>query len=305
VAAMSATTSMTSSGAGPSKPRDRYSCKFCGKVFPRSANLTRHLRTHTGEQPYKCKYCDRSFSISSNLQRHVRNIHNKEKPFRCSLCDRCFGQQTNLDRHLKKHESDGPTILDEDRKRYNHRRSTEVAPEVLPATLSLAQLPGGNKSNSLLYPAPFYYDLGRASLKTLTGAMPVHSSPILTSRLDLNSPSGQSSCSPCTDHDVDLKADDDDGDMVIDDDNKSESDANDANDDEEEDDVDEHGPIDVEDHSMPSTESSAQHSALSCKVTICTDDTDDTDKVSDGDAVDATSATAPSATATSATATSA
>ncbi|KAF5296607.1 hypothetical protein FQA39_LY12435 [Lamprigera yunnana] len=95
------------------KMKDRYACKFCGKVFPRSANLTRHLRTHTGEQPYKCRYCERSFSISSNLQRHVRNIHNKEKPFKCPLCERCFGQQTNLDRHLKKHESDGPTILDE------------------------------------------------------------------------------------------------------------------------------------------------------------------------------------------------
>ncbi|XP_024216926.1 MDS1 and EVI1 complex locus protein EVI1-A [Halyomorpha halys] len=95
------------------KGKDRYACKFCGKVFPRSANLTRHLRTHTGEQPYKCKYCERSFSISSNLQRHVRNIHNKEKPFKCPLCDRCFGQQTNLDRHLKKHEADGPSILDE------------------------------------------------------------------------------------------------------------------------------------------------------------------------------------------------
>ncbi|KAL0274585.1 UNVERIFIED_CONTAM: hypothetical protein PYX00_002683 [Menopon gallinae] len=93
------------------KLKDRYACKFCGKVFPRSANLTRHLRTHTGEQPYKCKYCERSFSISSNLQRHVRNIHNKEKPFKCPLCERCFGQQTNLDRHLKKHEADGPTIL--------------------------------------------------------------------------------------------------------------------------------------------------------------------------------------------------
>ncbi|RWS31972.1 MDS1 and EVI1 complex locus protein EVI1-A-like protein, partial [Leptotrombidium deliense] len=99
------------------KSKERYTCKFCGKVFPRSANLTRHLRTHTGEQPYKCKYCERSFSISSNLQRHVRNIHNKEKPFKCPLCDRCFGQQTNLDRHLKKHESDGPTILDDSPKR--------------------------------------------------------------------------------------------------------------------------------------------------------------------------------------------
>lgn len=88
------------------KVKDRYACKYCAKVFPRSANLTRHLRTHTGEQPYQCKYCERSFSISSNLQRHVRNIHNKEKPYRCHLCERCFGQQTNLDRHLKKHETD-------------------------------------------------------------------------------------------------------------------------------------------------------------------------------------------------------
>lgn len=90
--------------------KERYACRYCGKMFPRSANLTRHLRTHTGEQPYKCKYCERSFSISSNLQRHVRNIHNKEKPFKCHLCDRCFGQQTNLDRHLKKHESDQQTL---------------------------------------------------------------------------------------------------------------------------------------------------------------------------------------------------
>ncbi|XP_030383884.1 early growth response protein 1 [Scaptodrosophila lebanonensis] len=94
----------------PNRNKDRYTCKFCGKIFPRSANLTRHLRTHTGEQPYKCKYCERSFSISSNLQRHVRNIHNKERPFKCEICERCFGQQTNLDRHLKKHESDAVSM---------------------------------------------------------------------------------------------------------------------------------------------------------------------------------------------------
>lgn len=107
-------------GLGVGKLKDRYTCKFCGKVFPRSANLTRHLRTHTGEQPYLCKYCQRSFSISSNLQRHVRNIHNKERPFKCPLCERCFGQQTNLDRHLKKHEasvgtSDSPSSNEAER----------------------------------------------------------------------------------------------------------------------------------------------------------------------------------------------
>ncbi|KFQ03837.1 PR domain zinc finger protein 16, partial [Haliaeetus albicilla] len=93
------------------KGKERYTCRYCGKIFPRSANLTRHLRTHTGEQPYRCKYCDRSFSISSNLQRHVRNIHNKEKPFKCHLCNRCFGQQTNLDRHLKKHEHENVPVI--------------------------------------------------------------------------------------------------------------------------------------------------------------------------------------------------
>uniref|UniRef100_A0A915M8T7 C2H2-type domain-containing protein n=1 Tax=Meloidogyne javanica TaxID=6303 RepID=A0A915M8T7_MELJA len=35
--------------------KERYQCRFCQKVFPRSANLTRHLRTHTGEQPYKVR----------------------------------------------------------------------------------------------------------------------------------------------------------------------------------------------------------------------------------------------------------
>lgn len=102
----------TAGGVAGNRMKERYGCKYCGKVFPRSANLTRHLRTHTGEQPYKCKYCERSFSISSNLQRHVRNIHNKEKPFKCHICDRCFGQQTNLDRHLKKHETEGPHLAD-------------------------------------------------------------------------------------------------------------------------------------------------------------------------------------------------
>ncbi|XP_058530412.1 histone-lysine N-methyltransferase PRDM16 isoform X1 [Ochotona princeps] len=110
------------------KGKERYTCRYCGKVFPRSANLTRHLRTHTGEQPYRCKYCDRSFSISSNLQRHVRNIHNKEKPFKCHLCNRCFGQQTNLDRHLKKHEHESVPVSQPSGALTNHLGTSASSP---------------------------------------------------------------------------------------------------------------------------------------------------------------------------------
>ncbi|GAA47204.1 MDS1 and EVI1 complex locus protein EVI1 [Clonorchis sinensis] len=81
----------------------RYQCPYCVKSFPRSANLNRHLRTHTGEQPYQCEYCKRGFSISSNMQRHVRNIHQRERPFVCVVCSRAFAQRTNLDRHMRHH----------------------------------------------------------------------------------------------------------------------------------------------------------------------------------------------------------
>ncbi|CAH8841183.1 unnamed protein product [Trichobilharzia szidati] len=56
---------------------NHYICSVCYKQFPRAANLNRHIRTHTGEQPYQCPHCDRLFSISSNMQRHVRNIHSR------------------------------------------------------------------------------------------------------------------------------------------------------------------------------------------------------------------------------------
>ena len=40
--------------------------------FPRSDELTRHYRKHTGAKPFKCKVCERSFARSDHLALHMK-----------------------------------------------------------------------------------------------------------------------------------------------------------------------------------------------------------------------------------------
>lgn len=92
-------------GRSRTPPHERpYPCPVdtCPRRFSRSDELTRHMRTHTGQKPFQCKICMRNFSRSDHLTTHIRT-HTGEKPFACETCGRRFARSDERRRHMKIH----------------------------------------------------------------------------------------------------------------------------------------------------------------------------------------------------------
>ncbi|NWY00522.1 ZBT40 protein, partial [Nothoprocta ornata] len=77
-----------------------YACQYCDAVFAQSIELSRHVRTHTGDKPYVCRECGKGFRQANGLSVHLRTFHNIEDPYDCKKCRMSFGTLQEHRKHI-------------------------------------------------------------------------------------------------------------------------------------------------------------------------------------------------------------
>ncbi|XP_072239072.1 zinc finger and BTB domain-containing protein 40 isoform X2 [Leuresthes tenuis] len=78
-----------------------YVCQYCKAVFAQSIELTRHVRTHTGDRPYVCRECGKGYSQASGLTVHLHTFHNLSEPHDCQKCCLSFSSLEEHQQHIQ------------------------------------------------------------------------------------------------------------------------------------------------------------------------------------------------------------
>ncbi|XP_053695157.1 zinc finger protein 182-like [Sabethes cyaneus] len=99
-----------------------FLCAHCGKDFPTTKYMNRHLQTHIKEkvrkveEEFECEVCGKKMKYKSNYTNHMKTHgpeHSKQikadpdsppkKIYLCSICGRNCGSSSNLTVHMRRH----------------------------------------------------------------------------------------------------------------------------------------------------------------------------------------------------------
>ena len=98
--------------------RDRYDCRYCGKLFKIHSQLKRHVRIHSYAKPYSCRHCSGCFTWHHQLKTHLLKSHNEGTWFTCDICQKKFSSKQHYKVHVQRHEAVKPYVCSECPKRF-------------------------------------------------------------------------------------------------------------------------------------------------------------------------------------------
>ncbi|XP_037052363.1 zinc finger protein 1 homolog [Bradysia coprophila] len=84
---------------------DKFSCPTCSRVYPTKSTLRAHIITHSNVRPHDCPICHKTFKRNQDLKFHI-NQHTGMKPYKCDKCDKAFASSGNCFSHRKRMHSD-------------------------------------------------------------------------------------------------------------------------------------------------------------------------------------------------------
>ncbi|XP_059618876.1 zinc finger protein 34-like [Phlebotomus argentipes] len=79
----------------------KFSCTICGRVYPTNSTLKAHSITHSNVRPHTCSICKKTFKRNQDLKFHL-NQHTGEKPYKCIYCPKSFASSGNCFSHRKR-----------------------------------------------------------------------------------------------------------------------------------------------------------------------------------------------------------